>query len=164
MKNHLLKGIEKVSSLLDVEFSYTVAQHSFELGVPLENALKNWFAPYFPKRYGFGSGYMVDKNEKVSNQCDWIIYDPIFFNPLIHKASQIDNVEFFPFDSVYGCVEVKRTLSADTLDKAINQLKEIRSLERENANPGYFHPLLDFGATSHINLKDSSGHLNPTDF
>ncbi|MFH1121457.1 MAG: DUF6602 domain-containing protein [Bacteroidota bacterium] len=154
MKKHLLMGIEKVSSLLDVEFSYAVAQHNFELGVPLENALKNWFVPYFPKRYAFGSGYMVDKNEKQSNQCDWIIFDPIHFNPLIHKAALTDNVEYYPFDSVYGCVEIKRTLSIKTLVKVINQLKEIRSLERENANLGYINPLLDYSGMSKLPLKD----------
>lgn len=115
MKKHLLLGIEKISKQLDVEFGYTAANHNFELGLPLENALKSWFYPYFPKRYSFGSGYLVDINGKLSNQSDWVIYDAIHFSPLIRKAHVEDGIEFYPFDSAYGCVEVKRTLTKDSL-------------------------------------------------
>ena len=85
-----IQGIEKISKLLDVEFSYSTANYNFELGIPLENALRNFFKQYFPKRYGFTSGYLVDKDENISSQLDWIIFDAMYFPPLIGKSQKED--------------------------------------------------------------------------
>ena len=154
MKKHLLLGIEKISKQLDIEFRYTVANHKFELGLPLENALKRYFLPYFPKRYSFGSGYLVDINEKLSNQSDWIIYDAIHFSPLISKANTEDVIEFYPFDAAYSCIEVKRTLTKETLGKAILQLAQTCSLSRASSDPSYIHPLLSYRAIIQIDVND----------
>jgi hypothetical protein len=146
MKNHIARGLQKLSASLDLELAYTVAHHNFELGLPLENALKGFFRSYFPGRYEFGAGYLVDSSSAVSNQCDWIIYDAINFSPLIAKASAIDNVEFFPNDSVFAVVEVKRTLDAKALSTACTQIARTKSLSRSRASPGFVTPLLDLSS------------------
>ncbi len=123
MEVHLRKGARKLAANLDTEFSYSVAHHNFELGLPLENALKGFLRNYFPSRYGFGTGYLVDRAGRVSNQSDWIIYDSTNFAPLICKAQETDSVEFFAYDSAYAVVEVKRTLSEAVLRTAVEQLQ-----------------------------------------
>src|ERR1017187_5001005 len=79
------KGIEKISALLDIELNYSHAKHNFELGLPLEASLRQFFRPYFPSRYGFTSGYIVDDSDTESNQTDWIIFDSEYFSPLLAK-------------------------------------------------------------------------------
>lgn len=177
MKDHLLKGLQKLSAQLDIEFSYTVAKHNFELGLPLENSLKSFFKPYFPTRYSFGAGYLIDKDSTVSNQCDWIIYDSFYYSPLIGKANISDGVEFFPYDCAYAVVEVKRTIDTDVLEKAILQIQRIKCLKRNTSSPARLHPLLDIGTmltkdcssieTNHIitgiygyNQKDISSYID----
>lgn len=146
MKKYIDKGLTKLAKKLDVEFSFTVANHNFELGLPLENSLKHFFRQYFPSRYGFGSGYLVDINDDVSNQCDWIIFDSVNFPPLIGRAHVEDGVEFFPYDSAFAVVEVKRTLKPDSLAKALDQIAKTKSLRRITSSPGNVSPLLDIGS------------------
>ncbi|GAB3108855.1 hypothetical protein G8770_23430 [Aestuariicella hydrocarbonica] len=128
------KGVEKISALLDLELNYSHAKHNFELGLPLEDSLKHFFRPYFPSRYGFSSGYIVDDTDTVSNQTDWLIYDSHNFSPLLAKIHGSEGAEWFPFDSVYGCVEVKRTLTISALEEAIKQIANTRKLRREPTN------------------------------
>jgi hypothetical protein len=124
------KGIEKISALLDIELNYSHAKHNFELGLPLEASLRQFFRPYFPSRYGFTSGYIVDDSDTESNQTDWIIFDSEYFSPLLAKIHGTEGAEWVPFDSVYGCVEVKRTLTDDALWEALEQIRKTRALSR----------------------------------
>lgn len=144
MKDHLSKGLKKLARQLDIEFAYTVANHKFELGLPLENSLKSFFEQYFPRRYSFGSGYLVDSSNKRSNQCDWIIYDALHYAPLQGKSNVNDGVEYFPFDSAYAVIEVKRTLTKKALNKALTQIAKTKKLSRTKSSPLHINPLLDY--------------------
>jgi len=133
-------GIQKISKLLDIEFSYSTANHNFELGIPLENALKSFFSIYFPTRYRFTAGYLVDEKETISNQLDWIIYDSINFPPLMAKSNHQDLIDWIPFNGSYGSVEVKRTLTESSLKKAVKQIKQTKQLERNEVNITQINP------------------------
>ncbi len=146
MLEHLRKGMSKLAQQLDLEFGYTVANHNFELGLPRENALQQFFRPYFPDRYGFGSGYLVDADESVSNQSDWIIYDRFHFSPLLAKSHVADGVEFYPFDSAFAAVEVKSTLTPSVLETALTQIGRTRTLKRQPASPVDLSPILNFAS------------------
>lgn len=128
------KGLQKLSALLDLEINYSHAKHNFELGLPLEASLRHFFRPYFPSRYGFSTGYIVDDNEVISNQTDWIIFDAEHFSPLLAKIHGTEGAEWFPFDAVYGCVEVKRTLTEAALLEALQQIKRTRKLARRKTD------------------------------
>jgi hypothetical protein len=129
-----IKGLQKLSALLDLELSYSHAKHNFELGLPLERSLQKFFRPYFPARYGFSSGYIVDDTEQVSNQTDWIIFDTEHFAPLLAQIHGVEGAEWLPFDAVYGCVEVKRSLTEDALKTAIRQIAATKKLTRQKTS------------------------------
>lgn len=153
MLKKAIQGIEKISKMLDVEFSYSTANHNFELGIPLENALRNFFIQYFPSRFGFTSGYLVDKEDRVSNQLDWIIYDSIYFPPLMGKSQKEDLIEWVPFDGAYGSVEVKRTLNEDSLEKAVKQIKKTKSLNRNDVDLLQVNPLFHISKKK-LNIRE----------
>lgn len=134
MNNFRVRGLQKLSAMLDLELSYSHAKHNFELGLPLEGSLRKFFRPYFPARYGFSSGYIVDEKDTVSNQTDWIIFDAEHFAPLMAQIHGIEGAEWFPFDAIYGCIEVKRTLNKKKLNEAIEQILKTRKLTREKTN------------------------------
>lgn len=144
MKDAILRGARKISALLDVEFGYSSARHSFELGLPLENALRSFFRPFFPTRYGFSAGYIVDEADRTSDQVDWIIYDAVNAAPIIPKFSDMDNIEWFVADCVYGAVEVKRTLNLVTLRRSCEQSASVKDLYREPTHIYRFFPYADF--------------------
>lgn len=136
------KGLEKISALLDLELNYSHAHHNFEMGLPLEGSLRHFFRPYFPSRYGFSSGYIVDNDDAISNQTDWIIFDAEHFSPILAQLHGMEGAEWFPFDSVYGCVEVKRSLTEQALDNAVKQIAETRKLNRARTDLLQFTPYL----------------------
>lgn len=142
MTNIRKRGLEKLSALLDLELNYSHARHNFELGLPLEGSLRHFFRPYFPSRYGFSSGYIVDNNDVVSNQTDWIIFDAEHFSPLLARIHGSEGAEWFPFDAVYGSVEVKRTLNEDALQTAVAQIARTRKLSRQKTDLLQFTPYL----------------------
>ena len=150
--DYLRQGQEKIATQLDIEFGYTVANYNFEVGTPRENALKHFFRSYFPERYAFTSGYLIDNDGNKSSQCDWIIYDSIYFAPIIAKSIKEDMVEFIPFDSAYAVVEVKSTLTEKTLNDAIKQLQITKKLNRNTTSPLNVNPLLDL--TPVVDNKD----------
>jgi hypothetical protein len=138
------KSILKISQQLDVEFNFTLAHHNFELGLPRENALKVFFQRYFPTRYGFSSGYLVDFEGTQSNQCDWIIYDQVYFQPIMAKSFTEDTLEVLYYDSAFGGVEVKSRLTEEVLIKAIKQVASLKKLKRSNyETAACFTPLID---------------------
>lgn len=155
MLKKTIHGIQKISKLLDVELSYSTANHNFELGIPLENALKSFFSEYFPTRYKFTSGYLVDEKESVSNQLDWIIYDSAHFPPLMAKAQHQDMIEWIPFNGSYGSVEVKRTLSKSSLTKAVKQIKRTKLLERDDVSLTQINPFLKI-PNRMLNIKEGT--------
>jgi len=128
------RGLEKLSALLDIELNYSHAKHNFELGLPLEGSLRHFFKSYFPSRYGFSTGYIVDDHDNVSNQTDWIVYNADTFSPLLARLHGEEGAEWFPFDSVYGVVEVKRTLTEKALYEAIKQIARTKQLKRSETS------------------------------
>lgn len=153
MIDYMIKGMKKISRQLDIEFDYNPARYNFESGLPLENALQDFLKPYFPTKYGFGRGYLVDKDSSVSNQSDWIIYDKVNFCPIIAKSSDSDTFEWYPFDGAYGVVEVKRTLSKESLSNAIKQLNVTKKLKREPTTVLSIHPHKTF-SPKHFGLRE----------
>ncbi len=144
MLEQYLKSMKKISSLLDLEFNYSSARYNFETGLPLEGALRNFFVPYFPKRYGFSSGYLVDEEGSISNQCDWIIYDAINIPPLITNHNFDTGTNWLPFNGAFGSVEIKRTLNEDVLAKACTQINNTKLLKRDPTNLLHIHPVKTF--------------------
>src|SRR5690606_17074026 len=130
-----------LSNQLNLEFDFSTANHNYEKGIPLENALKDFFRQYFPLKYGFASGYLVDEKEAVSRQCDWVIYDALNVSPLF--SNKVDTgTEWYPFDGVYGTVEVKRSLTVDQFDKAVQQILSVKKLYRHPNHIFNPHPVI----------------------
>jgi hypothetical protein len=139
-----IESMKKISSMLDLELNYSPARYNFEKGIPLENALKYFFKPYFPIKYGFTSGYLVDQDENISNQCDWIIFDAINTPPIISSHGIDTGTSWFPYDGAYGNVEVKRTLTKPVLTRAIEQIANTRKLKRDETDILHIHPMKKF--------------------
>lgn len=160
MVNQVLLGMEKISNQLNIEFNFSSANYNYEKGVPLERALKDFFRPYFPLKYGFSSGYLVDENDNKSRQCDWIIYDALNTSPLLSNSIDI-GTEWIPFDGVYGTVEVKRSLSIKQFKSALTQIKSVKDLYRHEAHILNNHSIMpltneQLGIPEHVKVPKSN--------
>lgn len=75
-----------------------------------------------------GSGFIITSNEKISTQCDLIIYDKNV-TPLIENEEQ----RFFPIECVVGIIEAKSKLTKQSLKETLIKLSKIKSLRADVA-------------------------------
>ena len=106
--------------------------HSGEFGVYREKIVKDLIEPFLPSRLAVGSGFIITSNDRISTQCDLIIYDK-GNTPLIESDEQ----RFFPIETVVGVIEVKSKLTKATLKEALIKLSNIKKL-RENVDSGIY--------------------------
>lgn len=82
--------------------------HQGEKGGIRERRVVDFLSKYLPKKYGIGTGHIIDSNGNFSSQIDIVIYDAVN-----GTALPIDSYySVFPAECVYATVEVKSKLSA----------------------------------------------------
>ncbi len=127
--------LETLSKEIDHYFSRIEANHNFDLGPEFEIALCRLFQKVLPSRFGVCRGFIIDKTGKTAGD-DIIIYDRLRFPTLRLLDEDFAQKECVPFEAVYAYFEAKHNLELDidledtTFNKAISQLKKVRSLER----------------------------------
>lgn len=89
-----------------------------------EDALRELLKKFIPKRFGVGTGVVIDRDGNQSRQCDIVIYDAFYYPSLL----SLTNVHFFPVDIVYATIEVKTTLTSDAMKKAKANIASVKRL------------------------------------
>jgi hypothetical protein len=102
--------------------------HAGEYGTYREELIKRWLRMYIPKRFDISSGFIINSENKISTQCDIVIYDR-------DNTPQIESQErqrFFPAETVAIVIEVKSDIkSAAELNNHLKKLSEIKKLREE---------------------------------
>lgn len=109
----------------EVDFINSLFEHQGVKGAGNENALRNLITKFIPKRYGVGTGVVIDQYGHPSRQCDIVIYDTFLYPSLLSLTS----VHLFPVDLVYATIEVKTTLNSQSAKEAIENIASVRSLD-----------------------------------
>ena len=113
--------------------------HPGEFGVYREGIIKNFLSPFLPTRLAIGSGFIITSKNRISTQCDIIVYDKEH-TPLIENSEQ----RFFPVECVVGVIEVKSKLTKSTLKEALIKLTAIKDLRNDiGSNPYIFKDYKD---------------------
>lgn len=81
---------------------------------------------YLPARYQVSKGFIVDSQDRMSDEIDIVIHDRQYSPFILHR----EGTRFIPAESVYAIVEVKQTIDADTLAYAGAKAHSMRVLER----------------------------------
>ncbi|MFB9110560.1 DUF6602 domain-containing protein [Flavobacterium gyeonganense] len=100
--------------------------HPAEYGKYRENALKDLLQVL--TKFKVSDGFVITSNEKVSTQCDVVVYDNLDFPVLENNLAQ-----FFSIESVISIGEVKSTLNKAQFKSALRKLAENKKLS-ENIN------------------------------
>lgn len=107
--------------------------HAGERGRAVEDILRDFLRQYLPGRYAVATGFVVGKGQRISPQCDIIIYDRLD-TPILLGASDMVMV---PADCALAVIEVKSNLDTGELvgdgqkKGALQQIESIRALEYE---------------------------------
>lgn len=128
--NHKAKRFKSIfaEDSVDLYFdSKNKTFHAAEFGRFRENVTADFLRAFIPGYVDISTGFIVSPTNKISTQCDIILYDKEL-TPLI----QDDNHnQFFPTDSIKGIGEVKSNLSKGALLEALIKLSKVKEISYE---------------------------------
>lgn len=101
-------------------------------GLPREEEIRSFLRAKLPKRFGVAHGHIVYGGDKVSNEFDVIIYHAWDAPSWDLDSNSADPRLLVPLESVAGIVEVKSTLTSDTLDMALEKIYELDEIVRSS--------------------------------
>ena len=104
----------------EVDSINSLFQHQGVKGGGNESVLRDLLTKFIPKRFGIGTGVVIDRNGTQSRQCDIVIYDTMLYPSLL----SLTNVHFFPVDIVYATIEIKTTLTSDSIKEALTNIAD----------------------------------------
>lgn len=129
----------------------TIFTHSWDMWDTREKLLINFLLKVFPSKYWFSSWEIFDKNWNDSWQVDIIIYD--LLNSLVFQDWSWKILS--PIESTYWIIEVKSTLTTDTLKESLEKINKYNNLYRPEIpnNSIVITPDMRINAWSWINFN-----------
>lgn len=122
----LLYNIESIAKKMAIDYK-EVTNHIEHMGVRggyRESILRKYIEQLLPKKFAVGNGIITDANGTQSKQQDFFAYDafnsPVFLN--------MESSCVIPVESVYATVEIKSTLTRETLRQSIENIKSVKDL------------------------------------
>ncbi len=106
--------------------------HPGEFGMYREKIIRDFLTPFLPTRLAIGSGFVITAANRISTQCDIIIYDKDH-TPVIENGEQ----RFFPVECVVGVIEVKSKLTKSKLKESLIKLTAIKELKNDIGDNKY---------------------------
>jgi len=127
--------------------------HAGEFGLYRENLAKKWLKMYVPERLEFASGFVITSKNRISTQCDLILYD----KNVTPKIENSDNQKFYPIETVAGVIEIKSDISSIAeLNEHLVKLAQIKKLREDIVNPDpYYRGSFDTPFNSLLNPFDN---------
>jgi hypothetical protein len=116
----------------DVERNLSAARrliaHSGEKGAATEEIWRMLLRKHLPSRYQVDTGFVVDSENRFSEQVDVVIFDRQY-SPLVFE---LGSRKVFPAESVYAVFEVKQVIDATFISYARHKVGCVRQLYRTN--------------------------------
>lgn len=88
--------------------------------------VRRFLDDHLPKRFATGSGFIIDKTDKISRQTDVAVYDAL--NCPVYRASEEAGI--FPADNVAAVVEVKSRLDREKLYDAAENIAVAKGMAK----------------------------------
>lgn len=122
-----IDALRRTARKLDAEFeSSQLIQHSPSKGTFREYIVKQCIRPFLPNAYGISNGECFDTYGNVSKQLDAVVYDRLYSYTVPYTEDFIQ----FPYESVYGNIEIKSFLDKDELVTSIENIISLKKLHR----------------------------------
>lgn len=120
--------------------------HPGEFGTYREKIIRAFLEPFLPTRLAIGNGFIITSKDRISSQCDIIIYDKEH-TPIIENGEQ----KFFPVECVAGVIEAKSKLTKSTFKEALIKLSKVKELRNDIGDNPYIFK--DYQSQSPFNPK-----------
>ncbi|MFJ7212832.1 DUF6602 domain-containing protein [Amycolatopsis sp. NPDC098790] len=127
--------LEKVT-LLRAESEKNLNIHNFDSGPGVEDLVRDGIRQLLPTRYAVDAGLISDRGGYSSGDCDIVIYNGTWFPVVKDGATSESRRKIFPIEGVYSVLEVKQSLSLESLDAAMEKLVTSHRLFRPDVSRG----------------------------
>lgn len=121
----LLKGLHDLLAN-ELGIARAVVAHSGTKGEVSEGRWIEMLRHHLPARYQVSKAFVIDSENKCSDQIDIVIHDRQY-SPFVLK---FDSALYVPAESVYAVFEVKQEMSGDEITYAANKIASVRRLHR----------------------------------
>ncbi|MFC7593691.1 DUF6602 domain-containing protein [Terrabacter sp. GCM10028922] len=120
-------GVERILMLrADLERRMNI--DNFDSGPGFEDILRDEVARLLPDRYSVRAGVVSDSVGFSAGDCDVVIYNATWFPAIKAGATGESRRWHYPIDGVYGVLEAKQSLSAGSLEAAMQKLVSVSRL------------------------------------
>jgi hypothetical protein len=146
------EALMKFSGSLVAQYN-TVFEHHGNAGDSREGAVNEYLRRVMPPRFGFAKGEMFDSAGTNSGEVDLIIYDSVF-SPIFSDGS---GKILAPFESCFGAIECKSTLTTTELKDCVRKIEKYRSMKRrvKISNAAQLLPYVRFEAGPGMKIGES---------
>jgi hypothetical protein len=127
----------------EVDVFNELITHAGERGRENELSFARLLAGLVPRRYGIGSGLLIDSKDHYSQQTDIVIYDHADEPAILAQTSQV----LFPIENVRACIEVKTRVGAEEVQDCAKKVGSMAELESLQPNTPLY-ALIGYRATS----------------
>jgi hypothetical protein len=109
----LRDGFRAMSQRLQTQLQQERAanQHNMESGSPLEDFFRHEFGAMFEEPYGIDAGKIADQAGNTCGDCDFVLFDRRLAPLLKRPSAPGSRRKFFAFETTYGVIEVKQSLT-----------------------------------------------------
>ena len=118
----------------DIEKSFNI--NNFDAGPGIEDIVRGQFRILLPDRYAVTPGVVIEGNGDNCGECDLIVANRFWESLLKYGATNESRRVHIPVEAVYTVIEVKQTLTEDSLDDAMKKLVMYKRLERDRSEYG----------------------------
>jgi hypothetical protein len=146
--------LQKLAESLTTTYKNTIFQQSGDVGDTREKVVLEYLRKVMPRKYGFQSGEVFDKDDKQSGQVDVIIYDNLFSTVFSDGSDKV----LAPVESTFGVISVKSKMGTRELDDAIAGVKKFDSLTRTAAKENAFYIMPDMPLEGGKNITLTKNH------
>lgn len=99
-------------------------QYHLESGIPVEDYFRQEFGRFIPEAFTVGVGKVIDRECYTCGDCDFVIYDSRYAPFVKFPSTQYSRRKFIAFETTYGIIEVKQTLTLGAITKKKGVLKK----------------------------------------
>lgn len=123
MSDKILKNIfNNLENSLRSEMRIQI-DHNLEDGKYREYLMERLLHKILPAKYAIRNGFIVDSDNNKSKEMDIIIYDKSYVPPFLDETYTL-----VPIEAVIAVLQVKTTLTRDSLQSAVENLNSIDDL------------------------------------
>lgn len=115
----------------EVDVFARLIRHYPTQGQENEAALARLLRAFVPRRFGVGTGMVIDRHDHYSRQTDIVLFEQTDEPAILAQTTQL----LHPIEGVRACIEVKTRLRADGADDCRLKKKALYELETATPNP-----------------------------